>query len=90
VLRETFDYHLLAPPAGDRSYPLEELSGLLGVSGAEVQDYLQFLGLPLAGPQQSVRESELARWVGVMNRYALLPGGLQWAAPTPRRLPELV
>lgn len=89
VLRETFDYRLLAPPTGDRNHGLEELPALLGVSGAEVQDYLQFLGLPLAGPEGTVREAELARWVGVMNRYALLPGGLNWSAPTPRRLPEL-
>ena len=87
VLRESFDYHLLVPPPGDRNHGLEELPGRLGVSGAEVQDYLQFLGLPLAGPEGPVRESELARWVGVMNRYALLPSGLNWAAPTPRHLP---
>jgi hypothetical protein len=89
VLRETFDYHLLAPPQGDRDHTLEELPGLLGISGAEVQDYLQYLGLPLVGPEGTVHESELARWVGVMNRYALLPAGLHWSAPTPRRLPEL-
>ena len=89
VLRETFDYRLLAPPPGDRIHGLEELPPLLGVSGAEVQDYLEFLGLPLASAEGAVRESELARWVGVMNRYALLPGGLSWSAPTPRRLPEL-
>jgi tetratricopeptide (TPR) repeat protein len=89
VLRETFDYRLLMAPSGDRSHGLEDLPALLGVSGAEVQDYLQFLGLPLAGPEGTVRESELARWVGVMNRYALLPGGLNWSAPTPRQLPEL-
>lgn len=89
VLRETYDYRLLAPPPGDQSHSLEELPALLGVSGAEVQDYLQYLGLPLSGTEGAVRESELARWVGVMNRYALLPGGLHWSAPTPRRLPEL-
>lgn len=89
VLRETFDYRLLNPPAGDRLHDLEALPPLLGVSGAEVQDYLQYLGLPRTGPEGRVRESELARWAGVMNRYALLPGGLNWAAPTPRRLPEL-
>ena len=89
VLRETFDYRLLMSPPGDRDHSLEDLPALLGVSGAEVQDYLEFLGLPLAGPERTVRESELARWVGVMNRYALLPGGLNWSAPTPRRLPEL-
>jgi hypothetical protein len=89
VLRETFDYHLLAPPQGDRTHGVDELPALLGVSGAEVQDYLKFLGLPVATAEGLVRESELARWVGVMNRYALLPGGLHWSAPTPRRLPEL-
>ncbi|HCZ34060.1 MAG TPA: hypothetical protein DHV93_11780 [Holophagaceae bacterium] len=89
VLRETFDYRLLVPPAGDRVHGLEALPALLGVSGAEVQDYLQFLGLPMTGPEGAVRESELARWAGVMNRYALLPGGLHWSAPTPRHLPEL-
>lgn len=89
VLRETFDYRLLMVPPGDRNYSLEDIPGVLGVSGAEVQDYHQFLGFPLAGPEGTVRESELARWVGVMNRYALLPGGLNWSAPTPRRLPEL-
>jgi hypothetical protein len=89
VLRETYDFHLMVPPPGDRHHGLEELPALLGVSGAEVQDYFQFLGLPQNGPGGGVRESELARWVGVMNRYALLPGGLNWSAPTPRRLPEL-
>ena len=89
VLRETFDYRLLTVPAGDRNHTQGELPPLLGVSGAEVQDYLQFLGLPLSGPEGTVREAELARWVGVMNRYALLPGGLNWSAPTPRRLPAL-
>lgn len=89
VLRETFDYRLLAPPEGEQAYGMEELPGLLGVSGAEVQDFAQFLGLPQTGPGGAVRESELARWAGIMNRYALLPGGLHWSAPTPRRLPEL-
>ena len=89
VLRESFDYRLQVSPPGERTYLLEELPTLLGVSGAEVQDYIQYLGLPLAGIEGAVRESELARWVGVMNRYALLPGGLNWSAPTPRRLPEL-
>jgi len=89
VLRETFDYHLMSPPLGDWMYSLEELPGLLGVSGAEVQDYVQYLGLPSSGAEGAVRESELARWVGVMNRYALLPSSLHWSAPTPRRLPEL-
>ena len=89
VLRETYSYRLLAPPPGDQSYPPEDLPGLLGVSGAEIQDFAQFLGLPVTGAGGTVRESELARWVGVMNRYALLPNGLHWSAPTPRHLPEL-
>lgn len=89
VLRETFDYHLQEPPAGDRLHCLDSLPALLGVSGAEVQDFLDYLGLPATGPDGTVRESELARWVGVMNRYALLPMGLHWSAPTPRHLPEL-
>jgi hypothetical protein len=89
VLRETYDYRLLSPPAGEQVYTLEELPGVLGVSGAEVQDYIQFLGLPFTAPGGAVRESELAKWVGAMNRYALLPGGLHWSAPTPRHLPEL-
>jgi hypothetical protein len=89
VLRETFDYRLLAPPGGEQCYGQEELPGLLGVSGAEIQDFVRFLGLPQTGPVGAVRESELARWAGIMNRYALLPGGLHWTAPTPRRLPEL-
>lgn len=89
VLRETFDYRLAVPPTGEQLYPVEDLPGLLGVSGAEVQDFIRFLGLPVTGTGGSVRESELARWAGIMNRYALLPGGLHWSAPTPRRLPEL-
>jgi hypothetical protein len=89
VLRESFDYRLLTPPAGDRNHDPANLPALLGVSGAEVQDYFHYLGLPLTGPDATVRECELARWVGVMNRYALLPSGLNWSAPTPRRLPEL-
>jgi tetratricopeptide (TPR) repeat protein len=89
VLRETFDYRLLTPSPLDGAHPLNTLPDLLGVSMAEVQDYCQFLGLPVANAEGMVRESELARWVGVMNRYALLPNGLNWSAPTPRRLPEL-
>ena len=44
VLRETFDYRLLTAPTGDRNHSLEDLPPLLGVSGAEVQDYLQYPG----------------------------------------------
>ncbi|HTL98799.1 MAG TPA: tetratricopeptide repeat protein, partial [Holophagaceae bacterium] len=89
VLRETFDYRLQHPPAGERSYELEHLPILLGVSSAEVRTFLQERGLPANGASDTVRESELARWVGVQNRYQLLPVGLSWTAPTPHRLPEL-
>jgi len=46
-------------------------------------------GLPGTGPEGTVRESELSRWVNIQNRYQLLPIGLHWLAPTPRQLPEL-
>jgi hypothetical protein len=46
-------------------------------------------GLPVTGPEGSVRESELSRWVTIQNRYQLLPMGLHWLAPTPRHIPEL-
>ena len=89
VLSETFDFRILAPPAGDRIYPFEEVPGLLGVSGAEVRGFQQERGLPVVDPSGAVRESELSRWVGVVNRYRLLPHPLNWTAPTPRQLPEL-
>ena len=79
----------LHPPAGERSYELEHLPTLLGVSSAEVQAFLAERGLPATGAEGTVRESELARWVGMQNRYQLLPVGLSWTAPTPRHLPDL-
>ncbi len=89
ALRETFDYRLLTPPAGDRVYALEELPPLLGVSSAEVRSFQVERALPVADAEGGVRESELSRWVGIQNRYHLLPNPLNWSAPTPRRLPEL-
>lgn len=89
VLRETFDYRLEHPPSGERVYELDHLPVLLGVSSAEVRTFVEANGLPATGEAGTVRESELARWVGVQNRYQLLPMGLAWTAPTPRRLPEL-
>lgn len=89
ALKETFDYRLQHPPVGEISYELEHLPVLLGVSSAEVGAFLESGGLPATGSEGSVRESELARWVGVQNRYQLLPVGLAWSAPTPHRLPEL-
>jgi hypothetical protein len=89
VLCETFDYRILQPPTGERLYAVEELPLLLGVSAAELGAYQAERGLPATGPAGEVRESELSRWVGVMNRYHLLPQPLHWSAPTPRKLPEL-
>lgn len=89
ALRETFDFRLLHPPAGERTYERDHLPVLLGVSSAEIQAFLDERGLPATGEDGTVRESELARWVGMQNRYQLLPVGLSWTAPTPRHLPEL-
>ncbi|HJU84527.1 MAG TPA: hypothetical protein VJ600_09975 [Holophagaceae bacterium] len=89
VLRETFDYRLHQPPAGERTYELEHLPSMLGLSSAEILELVDRGSLPATGPGGTVRESELARWVGAMNRYQLLPAVLNWSAPTPRRLPEL-
>lgn len=89
VLRETFDYRLHQPLAGERSYELGHLPMMLGLSSAEVLDLVQRGSLPATGLEGGVRESELARWVGVMNRYQLLSTVLNWSAPTPRKLPEL-
>ncbi len=89
VLRETFDYRVRVPLPHETLYALEELPELLGVSPAEVQDFLAHRGLPASGPEGRVRESELNRWVTLQNRYQLLPMGLHWIAPTPRHIPEL-
>lgn len=85
VLQETFDYRILAHRGEERGYAVEDLPALLGVSGAEVRAYLQQRRLPATG--DAVRETELTRWVGIQNRYQLLPTGLHWSAPTPRSLP---
>lgn len=89
VLTETFDYRILQPPAGERLYTSEELPQVLGVSAAELHAFHAERALPATGPGGEIRESELSRWVGLMNRYRLLPQPLHWSAPTPRRLPEL-
>ncbi|MFN8011942.1 MAG: tetratricopeptide repeat protein [Holophagaceae bacterium] len=88
VLKETFDYRLVAEGEAGRDYAFAELPGLLGVSGAEVRAFIEQDGLP-ATPQGDVREAELARWVAIQNRYLLQRSALHWAAPTPRRIPEL-
>jgi hypothetical protein len=89
VLRETFDYRILAPPPRENTYPLDVLPILLGVSPGEAETFCRERGLPVTGPAGSVRETELSRWVTIQNRYQLLPMGLHWLAPTPRHIPEL-
>jgi tetratricopeptide (TPR) repeat protein len=88
VLKETFDYRLLAPDEGGRLYAFGDLPALLGISGAEARTFIEQEGLP-ATVEGEVREAELARWVAIQNRYLLQRGALHWTAPTPRRLPEL-
>lgn len=89
VLRETFDYRVLARIPGENTYALEELPLVLGVSPGEVQSFLRERRLAATGPEGAVRESELSLWVTVQNRYRLFPGSLHWMAPTPRHIPEL-
>lgn len=88
VLEETFDYRIQAGPAQERRIAFEELPALLGVSAAELRTLAAHHGLPLDG-EGTIRESELARWVGIQNRCGLRASGLHWTAPTPRVLPAL-
>ncbi len=85
VLQETFDFRVLARQGEERGYAVDDLPALLGVSAAEVRTYIQERHLPVSG--EAVREVELTRWVGIQNRYQLLPAGLHWTAPTPRSVP---
>lgn len=101
VLKETFDYRVLVTILGETVYAGDELPTLMGVTPGEVKSFLTQHGLPHSGTGQTahpaapelsqirVRESELSRWVSIQNRYQLLPMGLHWIAPTPRRVPEL-
>jgi hypothetical protein len=89
VLRETFDFRILAPIPDENTYPLDLLPTLLGVSPGEAEAFCRDWGLPVTGPGGRVRETELSRWVTIQNRYQLLPIGLHWLAPTPRHIPEL-
>jgi hypothetical protein len=89
VLRETFDYRVLMTIPGETSYSLGELSGVLGVSPGEVKAFIRERGLPTTGPEGTIREPELSRWVTLQNRYQLMPVGLHSMAPTPRHIPEL-
>jgi hypothetical protein len=89
VLKETFDYEILASIPDENTYPWDLLPTLLGVSPGEVEGFRRERGLPVTGPGGSVRETELSRWVTIQNRYQLLPIGLHWLAPTPRHIPEV-
>lgn len=88
VLEETFDYRIHTPQPHERFLAFEELPALLGVSAAELRTLAAHNGLPLDG-EGAIRESELARWVGIQNRCGLRASGLHWTAPTPRILPAL-
>lgn len=88
VLEETFDYRITKKVQGERTVPFEELPAHLGVSSAELRTLAAHNGLPL-GSDGSIRESELARWVGIQNRCQLRAAGMHWTAPTPRIVPEL-
>jgi hypothetical protein len=89
VLKKTYDFRTLAPSEFETVYSLEELTRLLNVSSAEIKIFAENHNLPIASDNGSILESELSRWVGVQNRYNLLPFGLHWSAPTPRRLPDI-
>jgi tetratricopeptide (TPR) repeat protein len=89
VLKETFDYGSILHSENEAIYSFGQLPGLLGVTPAEIRAFSENHRLPLRPPAGSIRESELSLWVGVQNRYGLLPFGLHWSAPTPAKLPEI-
>ena len=89
VLRETFDYRSLSHPVSETVYTSGELHGLLNITPAMLKTFVNKFNLPLDVSKGSIHESELSRWVGIQNRYNLLPYGLHWSAPTPRKLPEI-
>jgi len=89
VLRETFDYRTLSRAAHDAVYGAGRLPALLGVTPAELRAFAEERRMPLDGADGAIRESELSRWVGVQNRYGLLPFALHWSAPTPAGLPDV-
>jgi tetratricopeptide (TPR) repeat protein len=89
VLKETFDYRAISHSIFEKVYPLSELPELLGVSLAELKTFMEKHQMPLNPNDGSIHESALSRWVGIQNRYNLLPSPLHWSAPTPRKLPEI-
>jgi hypothetical protein len=92
VLKETFDYRSISHPVFEATYQMDMLTGLLNVTPAEIKTFVAKHHLPISpSPKGSgmIHESELSRWVGIQNRYSLLPYGLHWSAPTPHKLPEI-
>jgi tetratricopeptide (TPR) repeat protein len=89
VLKETFDYRSAEPRSGEASYPFEQLPGLLCVTPAEIMAFAEAHRMPLDELDGSIRESDLSLWVGVQNRFGLLPFPLHWSAPTPAKLPDV-
>jgi len=89
VLKETFDYRSLAHSPFETVYASEELTRLLNITPAEFKTFVEKHKMPVSPSDGSIYESELSRWVGIQNRYNLLPYGLHWSAPTPRKLPEI-
>jgi tetratricopeptide (TPR) repeat protein len=89
VLKKTYDYRTLSPSEFETVYSREELTRLLNVTPSEIKTFADKHNLPVAHDNGSMLESELSRWVGIQNRYNLLPFGLHWSAPTPRQLPDI-
>lgn len=89
VLKETFDYRSISYSTSEAAYTQDLLAGLLNVTPAEINTFVRKYHMPIASPNGSIHESELSRWVGIQNRYNLLPYGLHWSAPTPHSLPEI-
>jgi len=89
VLKKTFDFRTLAPSEFETVYTAEEIARLLNVTLAELKTFADRHNLPLSPHDGAIHESELSRWVGIQNRYNLLPYGLHWSAPTPRQLPDI-
>jgi len=89
VLKKTYDFRTLSPSEFETVYSAEELIRILNVTHSELKTFTDTYNLPLAPHDGSIHESELSRWVGIQNRYNLLPYGLHWSAPTPRQLPDI-
>jgi len=89
VLKETFDYRSLAGVENEVFYSMGQLPDLLCVTPAEIRTFAEANRLPLNPLTRSIRESELSLWVGVQNRFGLLPYSVHWSAPTPTKLPEI-